>query len=161
MTEFVPDGGVGLEEDFDGFVGELELVDKVSKKGEGCKCIVEGIVPLAGGGEVLEIGEAEGLAEVAEAVGFFAGPGGAGELEGVDPRAEGVPGEGAEESFFGAVAVGDDGSLGEGLLEGRPEGEERGGVGEVGGGDAVDFLGGPGDGLVALKEGDEGGGVGV
>jgi len=44
---------------------------------------------------------------------FFRRPSGAGELEGVDPWAKAVAGEGAEEAFFGAVAVGDDGAAAE------------------------------------------------
>lgn len=87
------------------------------------------------------------------------GPGGAGELEGVDPRAEGMTGEGAEKAFFGAVSVSDDGAAGEVFFEGGPEREEGGSVGEVIGRDAVDFLGLPGDGAIALKEGNEGVGV--
>jgi len=79
----------------------------------------------------------------------------AGELEGVDPGAETVEGEGAEEAFFGGGAVGYDPTAFKALFNFRPEVDEGGCSGEVFGADAVDFLRGPGDGSVAGEVGRE------
>lgn len=43
-------------------------------------------------------------------MGFFVWPGGPGKLEGINPRTKRVTGKGAEEAFFGAMTVGDDGT---------------------------------------------------
>lgn len=127
------------------------------EKGERGKRIVEGIVPMTVGGVLGEISQAEGVAKIAERMRLFSGPGGAGKLQGVNPRAEAVAGEGAEEAFFGAMPVGYDGAAAEVAFENRPEGEEGRGVAKVISGDAVDFLSRPSDVLVTLEEGDEGG----
>lgn len=83
------------------------------------------------------------------------GPEGSGEQEGVEPRAETMAGEGAEETLFGAFTVGDyDGSV-ETRAEVRPEREQGWCVFELFGADAVDFLGGPKNRLVGLEVGDE------
>lgn len=100
----------------------------------------------------LEIINAEGRAEIAEGVGGEIGPSGPGEQEGVDPRTKAVAGEGTEEAFLGAVTVRDNGAAAELFFESGPEGKKRRSVEEVFLGDAVDFLGGPGDVLIALKK---------
>ena len=68
-----------------------------------------------------EILNAEGGAKVAQRVGRLLRPSGAGELEGVDPRAEAVSWESAEEAFFGSMAVRYDGAAAELFFEDGPE----------------------------------------
>lgn len=103
----------------EGLVGEVELCDDVLENEEGGGGVEEGVVPVAVGDDGLEGGgEAEVVAEAAELVGLRLGIDFAGELEGVDPGAEGVAGEGGEEALFGAVGVGDEGSFAEVGLEG-------------------------------------------
>lgn len=77
-------------------------------------------------------------------------PGGAGEEEGIDPGAEVVAWEGAEEAFFCAVSVGDNGSVGEAGLDVWPEQHELWRMAQVFLRDAVDFMSRPGDGLVGV-----------
>ncbi len=96
-------------------------------------------MPISVRGVLGEVGEAEGDAEITQRMGFLVRPGGAGQLEGVDPRAELVAGEGAEEAFFSAVAMGHDGSASEVAFENGPEGEQGRGLAEVIGRDAVDL----------------------
>jgi hypothetical protein len=156
MTGSVPDGGVRLEQNFDGQVAKIVLRNKVLEKGERGKRIVKGIVPGFRRCVLTEIVQPQRSAEVTKRVGFFIRPGGAGELEGIDPGSEGVAGEGAQESFLGSVPVGDDGAATQLLLQDGPQREEGRGVAEVVGGDAVNFPGGPGDVLIAMQEGDEG-----
>ena len=81
---------------------------------------------------------------------FFIGPGGPRELESVDPRSKGVAGKGAQESFLCPMTVGHDGAAAQSLFKSGPQRKERGCVAEVIGGDAVDFLCGPGDVLVTM-----------
>lgn len=57
-------------------------------------------------------GEIECFADCAEGMAGKRWPSGARELEGIDPWAESVCGEGAEEAFFCAVAVCDYGAVG-------------------------------------------------
>ena len=97
----------------------------------------------------------ERVAELSERVFREIRPGGAGEVEGVDPRTEAMAGKGAEEAFLGAFVVGDDDVPRKTRSELGPEGEKGRGIGEVGGGDAVDLLRGPVDGLVGVEVGDE------
>lgn len=113
---------VGAEEELEGFVGPLVLVEEFFEDGEGAEGVEEGVVPIAIGLAFLDGGgNAEEIAEGAEGVilGFW--PGGAGEVEGVEPGCEGVAGEGAEEALFGAVAVGDDNVSGEEAADDGPE----------------------------------------
>lgn len=49
------------------------------------------------------------------------GPGGAGDEECINPRAEAVAGEAAEKAFFGAFAVSDDDGSCEAFFQFRPE----------------------------------------
>ena len=84
------------------------------EKGERGKRIVKRIVPISVRRVLGKVSEAERGAEIAEGVGFFGGPSGAGELEGIDPRAETMTGEGAEKTFLSAMAVSDDGATAEG-----------------------------------------------
>lgn len=156
MTEAVPGGGVRFKENGDRLVRQTEFGNKVLEKGEGGKRIIQGIVPIAVGGVIGEICNFESGAEIAEGVGRLIGPGGAGEMEGIDPRTKAVAGESAKETFFGAMAVGNDGTAAQLLFQGRPERQKGGGFEEVIGGDAVDLAGGPGDVLIALQERNDG-----
>lgn len=82
-------------------------------------------------------------------------PYGSGQMESVEPRAESMAGESAKEALFRAFAVGyDDGSL-QAVAEVGPEREKRWCLFELFRADAVYFSGGPEDGLVGLKVGDE------
>ena len=150
MTEAVPGSGVRFKENGDRLVSEIEFGDKVLEKGEGGKRIIQGIVPVAVGGVVGEAMESERSAEIAERMGGLIRPGSAGELEGIDPRAKAVAGESTKEAFFGAMAMGNDGTTAQLLFKGRPQGKERGRFEQVVSGDAVDLAGGPGDVLIAL-----------
>ena len=156
MSKAVPNGGVRFREDGDRLVGQIEFGDKVLEKGEGGKRIIQGIVPGAGGGVVGEAIESERSAEIAKGVGRLIRPGRAGELEGVDPWAEGVAGEGAEEAFFGAMPVSNDRATTQLFFEGGPKREQGGCVAEVVSADAVDLAGGPGDRLIALEKRNDG-----
>jgi len=127
----------------------------VLEKCERGKRIIESIVPISIRGVFGKVGESEGKAEITQRMRLFIGPGGTGELEGVDPRAEGVAGEGAEEAFFGAVTVGHDGAASEVAFKNGPEGEEGRGLAQVIGRDPVDLAGGPSDVLLALEEGNK------
>ena len=102
-----------------------------------------------------EVAQSQRSAEVSQRVRFFIGPGGARELESVDPRTKGVAGKRAQESFLGSMTVGHDGAAAQSLFKGGPQRKEGGSVAEVVGGDAVDFLCGPGDVLVTMEKGDE------
>ena len=82
-------------------------------------------------------------------------PGGAGEQQRVDPRPETMTGEGAQEAFFRAFAMGDDDRAGETAFEFRPQQQQGRGVGEILRADAVDFPRGPLDRLVGEKLGHE------
>ena len=134
----------------------MELIDKMIEKSQRSKRIIEGIVPGFARSMVGKGIEAEGFAKIAQGMGGEIRPSCASELEGVDPRTKGVTGKGAEEAFFGSVSVGDHRALSKSGFQGWPERKERRCFGEVFGRDSVDFLGGPGDFLIAMEEGDEG-----
>lgn len=122
MSGAVPGAGVGAEEHLDRSIGKLELIDKVLEKGERGKCIVEGIVPAPIRGQGGELIESECGAEIAQGMGRLGRPSRAGQLQGVDPRAERMAGEGAQESLFGAVSMGHHRTAGKGSLHHWPEG---------------------------------------
>ncbi len=95
----------GLEEGGgDGAGGEL--IEEVMEEDEGGGGVEECFVPADSEVEIPNAGfEVEGLAEVAEAVGGQVGIGGAAPAQGINPRAETVAGECAEEAFFRACTV--------------------------------------------------------
>jgi hypothetical protein len=82
------------------------LGDKVLEKSERGKRIVKSIMPGFPGGMLAEIVQSQRGAEISKRVGFFMRPGGSGQLEGVDPRPEGVAWECAKKSFLCSVAMG-------------------------------------------------------
>lgn len=140
-------------EDIEGFVREGEGGDEMFEDHERGDRVEEGVVPPPGGGECLDPGrEAEVVTEVAEGMGGGGRPGGATEIEGVDPRSERVARKGPQKPFLGPMAVGDDGAVAEESLRLGPEREERGGVGKLPGRDAVDALGRPGDLALGMQE---------
>ena len=95
-------------------MGEVEFFDDMEEDEEGGGGVEEGVVPVAIGDEELESrGEAEVIAKAAELVGVGIGVDLAGELEGIEPRAEGMAGEGIQKAFFGSVGVSDDGAIAE------------------------------------------------
>lgn len=77
-------------------------------------------------------------------------------MEGIDPWAESVGGEGSEEAFLCTVAVGYYDASAETIFDFGPEEHEFGGVGELFLGDAVDLLGCPGDFLIGVDVGHPG-----
>ena len=114
------------------------------------------VVPRLGGDQRVDgFGQSVGLTKRAERVVRQLRPGGAGEQQGVDPRAEAMAGEGAEEALFRAFAMGDDDRAGETAFEFRPQQQQGRGVGEILRADAVDFPRGPLDRLVGEKVGHE------
>ncbi len=133
-----------------------KLCDDFSEDEKACDRIEEGIVPLASGAEGGGfVGDAEVIGDGAERVGGEVWESFAGEGEGIDPGGEAVEGKGAEKPLFGPGAVGDDGGTTEVGAKFAPEVVHCGGLIEVGGGDAVDFLCGPGDGAVGGEVADE------
>jgi len=142
-----PCRNIRLEEEVERLFEKTEAADEVGEEEGGGGSVVEGVVPAAVGKKAGQAGgDSEAVAQGAQRVVVAIRPGGAEEVESVDPRAEGVAGKGAQESFFGAVAVGDEGAAGEQAPEFGPQGDEGGGASQIGGRDAVDFSGGPGDG---------------
>lgn len=145
-----------MEEFGYGGVLELEREDGGFENEQGGYGVEEGIVPGFSGDDGLDfIRESEGQGEGGERVIRELGPDGAGDMKGVEPGAETVAGEGAEEAFFGAFAVGDDDGPVQAAFNVGPEGEERGGFLELFRADAVDFLSRPEDGLIGLQVRDE------
>ncbi len=127
-------------------------VERVDEVGEQCKRgdrIEECIMPRFSGNEFLDLlAEAVVLAERGERVIRELGPSGAGEQEGIEPRPEAMAGEGAEESFFGALAMGDDDFAVQAHFHLGPEREQGGGGLQLLRADAMDFTGGPLDRLI-------------
>ena len=151
-----PAGLVGVEEGGERLVEQAGAVDYGGGEGGGGGGVEEGVMPAATGNELLEGGgELEGVAEGGKRVAGEVGPGGAREVERVDPRAEAVAGEGAEEAFLGAFGVGEDDGSGEQVAQGGPELDQRGGIDEIVIGDAVNLAGRPGDGAVGPEVGNE------
>lgn len=90
-------------------IGGFEGFDQVTEQNEGGGGVEKGVVPGFFGDEGADlIREGELIADGAERVVGQIGPGGAGEQEGIDPRAEAVTRKGPQKAFFGALAVGDD-----------------------------------------------------
>ena len=86
---------------------KIKRVDEVTQDQKRRDGIVEGVVPLEAGAQLIELGdEACGLSEFSQRVRFAVRPGGVGELECVDPWTEAMHGKGAEKAFLGARVVG-------------------------------------------------------
>jgi hypothetical protein len=155
MSTAVPVGGVGILQNSDRKVFKFEDSDKVLEKSERSKRIIKSVVPSAIRGVDREVVETQRAAKVTEGVGGKPGPGGPGELQGVDPRTKRMTGESPEEAFLGAVTVCHHRASSEIFFHHRPEREEGGGVAEILGGNAMNLTGRPSDVLIAFQEGNK------
>ena len=90
-------------------LGGIERVDQVSEDNQRGGGVEESVVPGFFGDEGADLRrEGELVADAAERVVGQIGPSGAGEQEGIDPRAESMTRKGPQKALFRAFAVSDD-----------------------------------------------------
>ena len=146
-----------MKEGIDRLVRQIMMADDVGQQHQRGDGIEKRVVPDLSGSERADaFRQQEVVADGTERMGGEVRPSGASEVEGIDPRAEAVAGKRAQESFFGALAVGDDDGSAEACFELRPERQQGGRFRQVFRGDPVHLLGGPMDRLVRMEIRDEG-----